>query len=297
MDVLVSIIIPTFNRADVIHETLESIALQKYTNFECIIVDDGSTDDTVNTVKKIISKDSRFSIHHRPANRKKGAGSCRNYGYELSKGAYINWIDSDDLMSPNKIQSQIQKLMKSESEVATCKWGRFKESNDLVVKEYGTYRDFNTGQELLAAYGTYGTFFPSHSFLISRSLVIKAGFWNEFLKINQDGEFFCRVLINAGKVAFADDTHVMYRLPKTGNTSHVQDSEKAAHLITSWIMIASYLKLIGTDVFDLYLGMGKQYCYQSLNQKYKNIVFENKWFLKNEIHKNSFIEKLKRKLF
>ena len=94
---LISIIIPTYNRAHLIGETLDSILAQTYPNWECIVVDDGSTDNTADVMRDYIKQDSRFQYHQRPDNRKKGPNSCRNYGFELSHGEYINWFDSDDL--------------------------------------------------------------------------------------------------------------------------------------------------------------------------------------------------------
>lgn len=95
---LVSIIIPTYNRAHLIWETLDSLLVQTYTSWECIVVDDGSNDNTGEVLKKYCDKDIRFQYHQRPSNRPKGANACRNYGFELSKGEYVNWFDDDDVM-------------------------------------------------------------------------------------------------------------------------------------------------------------------------------------------------------
>ena len=113
MKQLVSIIIPTYNRAHLIGATLDSIIKQTYTNWECIVVDDGSTDGTEKLMAEYCNKDSRFQFHHRPENRLKGANACRNYGFELSKGEYVNWFDSDDLMLPNKLEVQVFQLEKN----------------------------------------------------------------------------------------------------------------------------------------------------------------------------------------
>ena len=100
---LVSIIIPTFNRADIIHETLDSIKLQTYEKWECIIVDDGSNDNSIMVINEFVKTDNRFKFYDRPINKLKGANSCRNYGFEKSKGEFINWFDSDDIMHENRV--------------------------------------------------------------------------------------------------------------------------------------------------------------------------------------------------
>jgi len=104
MEPLISIIIPAYNRAHLIEETLDSILTQSYTNWECIVIDDHSTDNTYNRVSEIAINDARIRIFKRPNNRSKGPSSCRNYGFELSKGEFINWFDSDDIMMPNKLE-------------------------------------------------------------------------------------------------------------------------------------------------------------------------------------------------
>jgi glycosyltransferase involved in cell wall biosynthesis len=101
---LISIIIPTFNRAHIIGETLDSIIAQSYTDWECIIVDDGSTDDTEVVIAEYINNDSRFKFYKRPKHREKGPNSCRNFGFEKSKGHLIHWFDSDDLLFNNALE-------------------------------------------------------------------------------------------------------------------------------------------------------------------------------------------------
>ncbi len=95
---LISIIIPTYNRAHLLGETLSSISKQTYTNWECIVVDDGSSDGTAKLLAAYCENDKRFQYHHRPKDMPKGANACRNYGFELSEGEYVNWFDDDDVM-------------------------------------------------------------------------------------------------------------------------------------------------------------------------------------------------------
>ena len=109
---LVSIIIPTFNRSQLIFETLDSVLAQTYENWECLIVDDGSTDDTENMVGEYVKKDSRFQFHNRPINRLKGANACRNYGFENSKGQYVMFVDSDDICETFCLAERVNIIIK-----------------------------------------------------------------------------------------------------------------------------------------------------------------------------------------
>lgn len=107
MDSLVSIIIPTYNRSHFISDTLNSVLNQTFTNWECLIIDDGSTDNTIEIAKSFIVKDSRFYIVNRPPNKPKGANACRNYGFKLSKGNYVLFLDSDDILKDTCLENRI----------------------------------------------------------------------------------------------------------------------------------------------------------------------------------------------
>ncbi len=112
---LISIIIPTFNRAQLIQETLDSVHMQTYPHWECIIVDDGSTDNTEEVIDHYLAGDSRLHYYHRPNDRPKGASSCRNYGAELSRGDYIIFLDDDDSLAPFCLANRIEEIKKDAS--------------------------------------------------------------------------------------------------------------------------------------------------------------------------------------
>lgn len=108
---LISIIIPVYNREGLIVETLESIIQQTYKSWECIVVDDNSTDETFSVVQNFEKLDERIKIVKRPSHLNKGANSCRNYGFKYAKGQYIKWYDSDDLMLPKHLEIALDKLL------------------------------------------------------------------------------------------------------------------------------------------------------------------------------------------
>lgn len=104
---LISIIIPAFNRADIISETLDSIIMQSYKNWECIIVDDGSTDETISVINGYVNRDCRFGVFMRPLGKNKGANACRNYGLSIANGGYIIFFDSDDIMAVTCLEARL----------------------------------------------------------------------------------------------------------------------------------------------------------------------------------------------
>jgi glycosyltransferase involved in cell wall biosynthesis len=106
MPMLVSIIVPTFNRGHLIGETIHSVIDQSYTNWELIIVDDGSTDDTQKRVKEF--KDKRIQLHY--VDHSGVLGKVRNTGINFSQGEFIAFLDSDDLWFPNKLERQLSSM-------------------------------------------------------------------------------------------------------------------------------------------------------------------------------------------
>lgn len=126
---LISIIIPTYNRAHLISETLDSILTQTYSNWECIVVDDGSKDNTNEVLNKYCNKDQRIKYYHRPKNLASGGNAARNYGFQKSQGEYINWFDDDDLMHKHFLETKIAQFEVSVNFVLTL--GSLKYQNDL----------------------------------------------------------------------------------------------------------------------------------------------------------------------
>ncbi|UCS91821.1 glycosyltransferase family 2 protein [Echinicola marina] len=101
----ISIIIPTYNYGFVLSQTLESVLEQTHQNWECIIVDDGSTDNTEEIVNKYLSKEKRF-LYHKQQNS--GVSAARNKGIKLASGDFLQFLDGDDLISPEKLSLQIR---------------------------------------------------------------------------------------------------------------------------------------------------------------------------------------------
>lgn len=104
----VSIIMATYNRAHFIVETLESIQAQSFKNWECLIIDDGGTDNTDEVIAPILELDSRFQFLKRPELYTKGLPGSRNYGLDLSKGDYIIFFDDDDMVHPDNLKTGLK---------------------------------------------------------------------------------------------------------------------------------------------------------------------------------------------
>jgi teichuronic acid biosynthesis glycosyltransferase TuaG len=113
---LVSIITPAYNAANYIEETLDSVLAQSYKNWELLVVDDYSTDQTADIVNSYCEKDQRVKLHRLPKNM--GCAFARNYATKNSKGKYIAFLDSDDLWLPDKLSIQLEYMI--QNDVVAC---------------------------------------------------------------------------------------------------------------------------------------------------------------------------------
>lgn len=192
MHPLVSIIIPNYNRAELIGETLNSIIAQTYTNWECIIVDDGSTDDSAKVITGYSQKDQRIKLYNRPKTKPKGANACRNYGLELSKGAYINWFDSDDLMHPDKLKLQLQGLQSTSKLYSVCQSLVFKETIDNII---GLKSPTITSKNPFEDYLTKQIIWLTAAPIFSRKFLVENNYsFDERLMAGQEWELFTRIM-------------------------------------------------------------------------------------------------------
>jgi glycosyltransferase involved in cell wall biosynthesis len=291
---LVSIIIPTYNRAHLIGETLDSVLAQTYTNWECIVVDDGSTDHTSEVLKIYCDKEARIKYFHRPDTHKPGGNGARNYGFEVSKGGYVNWLDSDDVFGPTKIACQLELIIDKPLAVATCKWARFSLSIDSIGKKENEpyYHSYNNALNLFNDFGINGGFFPSHAYLVSRDIICKSGLWDTSLITNQDGEFFCRALIASRHIIFYNHTLVYYRHASGDNISQVNSLEKAENRIYSWKLIDSHIEKAYGVRESKYVKSAKHAVYLNISKKYPELIRKYRFYFRVQIFKSTLFYRI-----
>lgn len=209
---LVSIIIPTFNRADLILETLESIQNQTYQNWECIVVDDGSSDNTEEILGNLIEKDPRFKYFNRPDNREKGANACRNIGFEQSEGEFINWFDSDDLMLPEKLTSQIDRLQDSEHPFTVCQTNVFEGDTNNIL---GLRKEAIFSTDFFNDFITNKIKWLTQAPMLRRDFVVQNNLkFDETLSKAQERDFFVKVLDKVQSYDHDSRVYVLFRKHK-----------------------------------------------------------------------------------
>jgi glycosyltransferase involved in cell wall biosynthesis len=189
---VVSIIMPTYNRTTIIGETLDSIIKQSYSNWECIIVDDGSTDNSFNLINSYVIKDNRFKLFKRPDINRKGANACRNIGLDNAKGDYIIFFDSDDLMTNDHIEVKVNEILISDCDYVITKTRYFNHdtANNGLEKNYGFF------SEDISAYN----YISQNINWLTLDVCIKAGIaksvrFNELLQAGQEYNYFSKLLL------------------------------------------------------------------------------------------------------
>ena len=204
---LISIIIPTYNRAHLIGETLDSILVQTYPNWECIVVDDGSTDTTADVMREYIKKDNRFQYHQRPINKIKGPNSCRNYGFEMSNGEYIKWFDSDDVMLPYLLEKQVLSFAKN-VEMSVCKLSYFDFERRVPIKE-----NIISSKNLIEDYLIGNVTFYISGPLWKRIFLEKQNqLFDESLTNLDDWDFNLRMLYQKPNITYVNEVLILYRV-------------------------------------------------------------------------------------
>ncbi|SDS23535.1 Glycosyltransferase involved in cell wall bisynthesis [Gillisia sp. Hel1_33_143] len=196
----VTILLATFNRAHLIEETLNSIKSQTYQNWECIIVNDHSTDDTSKVVSDFISEDSRFSYFLKTEAYKKGLSGTRNYGLDLARiknAKYIQFFDDDDIMHPQKLELQMQPFYDDLSlNLTICQYRKFIDTGTIefdLKKADDNLCNVKT-KTLLESFFLYQINLNSLGPIWKSNIILKYRF-NEELKYGEERELFLRIFL------------------------------------------------------------------------------------------------------
>lgn len=196
---MVSIIIPTYNRADVITRSINSILEQTYQNFEVWVVDDASTDDTDDIVTQI--EDSR--VHYVKCEKRVGANGARNIGIQNSQGDYLAFQDSDDVWEKNKLAEQINFFREHEDiDVLFCRYSKqfINGMQEVIPDSRFSETDINRNiEDILAGGNVIGT----PTMIARRKCFVLCGMFDENIPRFQDWELALR-FVQKSKIAFLD---------------------------------------------------------------------------------------------
>ena len=251
---LVSVIIPLFNSEKFISETIQSVLNQTYPVIEILVIDDGSSDNTLEIAKTF--KNKHVKIFSQP---NKGASAARNYGIREASGTYIQFLDSDDFLSSGKIEEQVKLLVEHPNKVALCPTIHFFNGDDRlklkVVHEWYKEDTIDPIDFLIKLYGgdligpNYGGMIQPNAWLTPKKIIEKAGLWNEEITVDDDGEFFCRVLLASNGIRYAESAVNYYRkFTDNKNLSARKDRKASASALLATQLKESALLSATSDI-------------------------------------------------
>lgn len=224
---LVSVIIPTYNRAALLREAVASVYNQTYRPIECIVVDDGSTDNTAEVMKELLNHQSvDFTIHYL-IQINAGSQVARNRGTLESTGEFIQYLDSDDLLYPDKLYSQISYLQHHpECDGVFGDWHKGTteqfELNKAYAREDMVYQLLN--EKSIANF----------SFLMRRDLVNNIGDWDITIKRNQEIDYQLRGLLAGGAYHYQELVTGLWRTHEGERIFNKTNFSSAVYFYKKW---------------------------------------------------------------
>jgi glycosyltransferase involved in cell wall biosynthesis len=238
MSELVSILIPAYNAERWLADTIRSALGQTWSKTEVIVVDDGSQDGTLAVARAFES--GSVKVVSQPNS---GAPAARNKALELAQGGYIQWLDADDLLAPGKVAAQ----MRVAEEVADRRlllsgaFGTFyHETSRAKFVKTSLWRDVTPLEYFLVRF-CENTCFQTDAWLVSRELTEAAGPWTDFHSPDDDGEYFCRVVMKSTGVRFVEEARSYYRVGNSGSLGNRRSHRATAALFTSKAKCIRYL--------------------------------------------------------
>lgn len=224
---LVSVIIPSYNRQDYLREAITSVIKQSYRPIECIIVDDGSTDKTNEVAEKFIADSNELLKVKYIYQENAGSQAARNTGTIASKGEFIQYLDSDDLLYPNKIKTQVEYLLKNpQIDGVFGDW----DNGTLEEKELNkAYQGVDMIKQLLTE-----KCIQTLSFLYRRQIVNKIGKWDVRIKRNQEIDFQVRGLLKGAKYDYQQMVCGLWRLHNEERIANTTGSADLLYFYSLW---------------------------------------------------------------
>jgi glycosyltransferase involved in cell wall biosynthesis len=242
MKPLVSILVPAYNAEPFIASTLRSALDQTWPNTEIIVVDDGSKDGTLSVARQFESSKLRVVSQ---ANQ--GAAAARNHALSLSRGEFIQWLDADDLLASDKIARQMAVFEAGADRrtLLSSAWGSFYfRPARALFRENSLWCDLSPADWLVRKLGD-NVFMQTGAWLVSRELTERAGQWDTRLLSDDDGEYFCRVILASREIRFIREARTMYRWSGPGSLNNIGSSRRKMHaLLLSMRMHIDYLRSV-----------------------------------------------------
>jgi len=241
MKPLVSILIPAYNVEKWIADTILSALSQTWKRKEIIVLDDGSRDQTGAVARHFASQQVVVV-----STENQGAAAARNHALQLSQGDYIQWLDADDLLAPDKIERQLAAISEADDRqiLLSGPWGYFNyRTRNARFMPDSLWNDLSP-VEWLVRKMSENLHMQTATWLTSRELTEAAGPWDKRLQSDDDGEYFCRVLLASKGTRFVPEARAFYRrTPSLSRVSYIGNSDdKKDSMLVSMRLHVQYLR-------------------------------------------------------
>ncbi len=234
----ISVLIACYNAAAYIEAAIQSVLNQSFHDFEIVVVDDGSTDDTRSILLRY--QDPRIQVISQ-ANR--GASSARNAAFSAANGDFVIYFDADDVMHPNHLQALYRRGQEGEGVVAFSPWVRFK--GKTLPEQFEvrpSQMDMPGPAWLVQEWIDARQMMQSAMFLLPRSMIERFGGWDEQLSLNDDFEFFGRILSRTRLMAYTPQAGLYYRSSVSNSLSGkrspkaIKSAFRSVHTGTTYLL-------------------------------------------------------------
>jgi glycosyltransferase involved in cell wall biosynthesis len=235
---LVSILIPAYNAEAWLPATIQSALSQSWPNTEVIVVDDGSTDRTLGCARLFESR--KVKVVTQP---NQGAPIARNAAFSLAQGDYIQWLDADDLLHPEKIAVQMKsaRALDDPRALLSCAYGTFYyRTSRALFQRTALWQDLGPVDYFLTRFN-HNLFFQTCAWLTSRELAAASGGWTEVDSPDDDGEYFCRVVVQSSGVKFIEGAYTYYRVGNYAGVNKRRSPRAQTALLQSKMKCIRYL--------------------------------------------------------
>lgn len=210
MEPLVSVVVPSFNRGNLISQTILSVQNQSFKNWEMVIVDDGSKDNTREVVTFFLG-DKRIKYVDRPKELPSGGNGARNYGLEICNGEFVKWLDSDDLLEPTCLEKQVKKIIEDDSDVVFCRSSYFTEEKGEARMEKPWHPVFPLESDNILRDFIIGKYRFSNNDGLWRKEILPPQPYDVYLKNSQEYLMIITTLAKTSKISFLPEFLVKVR--------------------------------------------------------------------------------------
>ncbi|TXK46966.1 glycosyltransferase family 2 protein [Pontibacter qinzhouensis] len=234
MDPLVSVIVPNFNNATYLEECIDSIYNQTYSKIEVILIDDGSTDNSYEIIKKLEEKHRSLKTFFKENG---GPSSARNLGLRKAVGEVLAFIDADDIWLKNKLENQISVLLSKKSDIALSDYNLLIEGKTTPSHEQAR-TDFDNISPLEFFYDNplKGS---ASNVIITRRVYEAVGDWDTYLRSSEDPDYWLRCILNGFQVSYSNTVDVLIR-----NHSNNARSDNSRMFYFQLMSLDKWIKLL-----------------------------------------------------